>query len=275
MANEISVLSFVRGRPEDAEYVLLPFFFESKPLSDAQAPKWGMTILKAGSMRFRWNEQNKNRSKISEIFPQKEQVPIELIHSKSVVLAEKASDTEGIQADGIVTRNKNLLPTVTVADCMPIFLFDTVSQAIGVFHSGWKGTGIVAEGISLMQKEFGSNPQDIAAAIGPHIGDCCYFVNKERAEYFAATFGKKSVVINNEKNALSLTEANLFVLKNAGIKEENITIATDCTCCTKLQNGKNAFGSFRREAAFLSGNLDTEARSRKMTVQAAFCGYTS
>lgn len=69
---------------------------------------------------------------------------------------------------------------------------------------------------------------------------------------------------------LSLTDANLFAIKKSGILEENITVATDCTCCTKFSDGSFVFGSFRRQVAFLSENIDEETRKRSMTVQAAF-----
>ena len=70
--------------------------------------------------------------------------------------------------------------------------------------------------------------------------------------------------------SLDLTKANLFVLKKAGILEENITVATDCTCCSKFSDGKNVFGSFRRQAAFLPESVSLDEKSRAMTVQAAF-----
>ncbi len=284
------------------KFILLPFYFGGKPLPDEKSPRWGMTFLSAGTMRFRWNEKNDNRDKIfEEILESKNSkdkkiVPIELIHSKIVVEAKKFGDTKNVQADGIVTKNRNLIPAVTVADCVPIFLYDTKTGAFGAFHSGWKGTGIAENGVKKMAELYGSKPEDICAAIGPHIQNCCYNIDEERAKYFIENFGKDCVSEifvsetkvsksglsrknsgNQEKKfpyALSLTQANLFVLKKAGIYEENIVVAKDCTCCTKFSNGKNVFGSFRREAASLPSkilkNLKKDELSRKMTVQAAF-----
>ena len=268
----ITVLDYIQVPPEKARFLQVPFFFGSQPIVSPTAPRWGMTLCAAGSLRFRWNEQNEKRVLLSEMFPGKEIAPIELIHSKIVVEAECAADTKNIQADGIISKNRNIVPTVTVADCVPIFLFDTVSGAFGIFHSGWKGTGIVAEGVKLMGERFGTKPKNVAAAIGPHIGSCCYAVDEERAGFFKAHFGEKSVVMRAEKPMLSLTEANLFVLKNAGIQDENIVVSTDCTCCTKSASGKPIFGSFRREAAFLPSSFSNDEKSRAMTVQAAFIG---
>ena len=291
------------------KFVLVPFYFDGKPLADEKSPRWGMTLLSAGTMRFRWNEKNENREKIfeeileSENSREKKIVPIELIHSKIVVEAKNCGDTQNLQADGIVTKNRNLIPTVTVADCVPIFLYDTKTGAFGAFHSGWKGTGFAEAGVKKLAELYGSKPEDICAAIGPHIQSCCYNIDEERAKYFIENFGKdcvsenkfseskslenvredsksesskKSVENQDEKfpYALSLTQANLFILKKAGIKEENIVATKDCTCCAKFSNGKNVFGSFRRQAASLPQkilkNLEKEELSRKMTVQAAF-----
>lgn len=333
MINEVEIVKILESEnqkndknhnipPEDKKFFIFPFYFDGKPLtnsdsngSDEKFPRWGMTLLRAGTMRFRWNEENLNREKIfSEILTayhsesgeessksvilseakqarqnNKKVVPLELIHSKIVVDAESENDTKNVQADGIITRNPDLIPTITIADCVPIFLLDTKTRAFGIFHSGWKGTGIAGIGIQKMREIFGSKPEDISAAIGPHIQKCCYCIDEERAKYFKENFGEKCISkigdcqvksgngkFGNSSDftkfpySLSLTEANLFVLKNAGIKEENIVVATDCTCCSKFSNGKNVFGSFRRQAAFLPADVDKEKRSRSMTVQAAF-----
>ena len=308
MINKISVkASLEKASSQNAEYITLPCYENGQPMKSSPEEKqavWGMTLLKAGSMRVRWNETNEKRAAtIKKILSEVKKsvcsgncssaegicdcklrlAPIELIHSRDVFVTEKEGDTKNLKGDGLITKNSLLVPAVTVADCLPDFLYDKKIKAIGAFHSGWKGTGIAGNGVKKMQEEFGSKPEDILAAIGPHIGSCCYFVDKERADYFTQNFGEKCIEkaenpANEEEAALikrfpyrlSLTEANLFVLRQAGIKEENIVVAEDCTCCTKFTDGKNVFGSFRRQAAFLPGQIDADTRSRSMTVQAAF-----
>lgn len=245
------------------------------------APRWGMTFRAAGSMRFRWNENNVLRDKmLSEICAnasagaQLLPVPLELIHSKIIHVAESSGDTFEMQGDGIVTRNACLLPVVTVADCAPIFLYEQKSGAFGVLHSGWKGTGIVAEAVRLMCEKFGAAPSSVLVAMGAHIRECCYCVDEERAEYFRKNFCDECVVkidgvangktsAGNQKYFLSLEKANLSVLKKIGVPENHVTVATDCTCCDDM------FGSFRREAC----GKDAQPQQNMMTVQAAFCGY--
>ena len=52
----------------------------------------------------------------------------------------------------MITKNPSLMPVVTVADCMPLYLYDSVSGVFGVVHSGWKGTGIIGEALNLAKK---------------------------------------------------------------------------------------------------------------------------
>ena len=287
-----------------SKFITLPFYHSGKVLDSKEEPhgRWGMTLLTAGSMRFRWNETNSNRtetlqsilktleSPFSERGSNKEDclkiLPLELIHSKIVYNAKSLEDTKNRQGDGIITDNPLLVPAVTVADCLPLFLYDKKKKAFGAFHSGWKGTGIAGEGVRKLIEDYSSSTDDICAAIGPHIGDCCYFVDESRAEYFTQNFGpdcirkiSSSETFKSEEEEklalkfswrLSLTQANLYVLKEAGIPEENIVIARDCTCCTSFKNGTKVFGSFRRQAAFLPPEVDNDTRSRSMTVQTAF-----
>ena len=283
------------------KYIVLPFYHNGKPLESGK--KWGMTLLKAGSMRFRWNEKNPLREKLLKDIIEENRphvcsgecagesqschcrpvlTTIELIHSKTVYAAECSEDVYGKKGDGIVTSSEMLVPSVTVADCVPVFLYDPVRGVFGIVHSGWKGTGIIGEAIRLAEEKYGSRPEDLSVAIGPHIGKDCYCVDEGRKEWFLENFGDCVYKIPDKRKiqrtsdgkvleySLDLTRANLFVLKKAGVKEENIVAASDCTCCSVFFDGSFVFGSFRRQSAFLPESLSAEERSRSMTVQAAF-----
>ena len=157
---------------------------------------------------------------------------------------------------------------------MPLYLYDPVTDVFGIVHSGWKGTGIVADAIKLAEKEYGAKAKDFCIVLGPHIRDCCYIVNEERAEYFRKNFTPNCVRpleegIKVEWNAgggqlyrLSLEKANLAALKKVGVPEENIWSHTACTCCSSV-NGEYIYGSNRRETS-LAGQPD------KFTVMSAF-----
>ena len=214
------------------------------------APDWGMSLCAAGSMRFRWNEQNENRTAfLSQLSAGGyETVPIELIHSHQVYAVSSPADTSGKLGDGIITHNRTLIPVVTVADCMPVFLYDPVSRVFGVLHSGWKGTGIAVDAIRLASSLYGSQARDFRVVMGPHIHRCCYRIDRERAAYFANQFTPACVQETEGGFCLSLADANRAALLKAGVLQEHITISDECTCCTKLPDGSFKFGSFRREA---------------------------
>ena len=234
------------------------FYFGGKPLADA--PMWGMSIRSAGSMRFRWNETNPVRDAFLQDVAGSDHdiVPVELIHSKIVYTVSHKEDTFGCTGDGIITSNRKLIPVVTAADCMPIFIYDVRTGVFGALHSGWKGTGIVETALRQAQKDFGSNINDFCVVMAPHIHDCCYVIDKDRADYFRENFCFSCVrpVSDSENSdfyALSLADANLSVLKKLGLPEENVYICSECTCCNEK------FGSFRREAVSCGGAFTVQA----------------
>ncbi len=266
----------VRDSIGDKDYVLLPFYKDGKPLT--RGARWGMTVRRAGTMRFRWNETNENRERLlAALCGTRLPVSLELTHSKTVYDITSPTDTDGRTGDGMITRNDALVPVVTVADCVPVFLYDERTGVFGICHSGWRGTGIIGNALALAREKYGTNPRDVCVAIGPHIHDCCYTVDESRAAYFAEQFTPacvKSMIGENGNTCyrLSLATANGAVLARSGIRAENIVIADDCTACSQDTCGDYPFGSFRRQAAFLR-QLSADEQSRAMTVQAAFCGW--
>lgn len=265
-----------------SDFITFPFIRNGITLDNKDAPVCGLTVLSCGSMRFRWNEENILRqtklTEISQLFDGKTFVPVELNHTKIVYDVKNSDDTKGFVGDGIITLNRNLIPTVTVADCVPIYFFDPITRVFGIVHSGWKGTGIIKEALELAHKNYNAQPQNFCVAIGPHIHECCYIVDSVRAKYFSDNFGteclkplEQNVHVDwkfsqscTEKKLyrLSLAKANLFILQKLGIPKENIFIHEDCTCCSK----NSFYGSNRRET------LET-GKSDCFTAQAAFIVY--
>ncbi len=138
--------------------------------------------------------------------------------------------------DGLVTNAKNVALVTQFADCTPLLFLDPKNNAIGSCHSGWRGTvkRIGKKTVELMQKEFGSDPNDIICAIGPNIGKCCYEVDDAVFnEFKSAGFDTKLIFTEkgNGKYMLDLRKANELILLNSGIKKENIDISDICTCC--------------------------------------------
>ncbi len=140
--------------------------------------------------------------------------------------------------DGLITDDQGLILATFYADCVPIFLADPDKRAIGLFHSGWKGTaGRMGErAIIAMREAFGTHPEHVKAAIGPSICQDCYEVGNEVASVFAGLFGSDSHLIlkpgkEEGKYQLSLWEANRRILLEAGVLPENLEVTDLCTCC--------------------------------------------
>ena len=159
------------------------------------------------------------------------------IHSDIVnIVNEYLSELEG---DALITSNKNLGLGISAADCTNIYMYDPVNKIISAVHSGWAGTEkkILEKVISIMNKKFNVNPQNLFVYIGPTISQRNYEVGSE----FKNKFNRKYLSTNNEKYHLDLKVANLDILKNSGIPEDQIEISDICTYSNK------EFHSFRRD----------------------------
>ena len=139
--------------------------------------------------------------------------------------------------DGLITNEPGVVLATFYADCVPLYFVDTKNKAIGLSHSGWKGTvGRMGQAtLQLMAEEFGTNPTDVVAAIGPSICQDCYEVSEDVAGQFADEFRnhQDEILINkgNGKYQLNLWKANEIVLTEAGVKKDNIAVTNICTCC--------------------------------------------
>ena len=139
--------------------------------------------------------------------------------------------------DGLVTDEPGVVLSTFFADCVPLYFVDTVNRAIGLSHSGWRGTvGRMGQRtLEKMAAEFGTNPQDVVAAVGPSICQDCYEVSEDVADEFIKEFSGHAdeILINkgNGKYQLDLWKTNEIVLIEAGVKKENIAVTNICTCC--------------------------------------------
>ena len=203
------------------------------------APLCIITTRAAGSMGSNISPKDEKRNKIMDILGIDKIVSLIQEHT-DIVFDSKEIDSNSIIGDGIITLEKKVL-AVTVADCLPIFLYDSKNNAYGIVHSGWKGTGIALNAVNKMLACYGTKPEDIHIAIGPSIGKCCYSVDRERALNFALKWGNNTIIEKKSSYFLDLKKANKLMLENAGVK--NITIDKNCTCCN------SEFHSYRRDGA--------------------------
>jgi hypothetical protein len=161
---------------------------------------------------------------------------LDLSHSRKVIFPSESGDA----ADGIVLApDLGLAASVTVADCMPIWILDRGSGAFGILHSGWRGTGILAVAVRAMAERLGSAPDSMAVILGPAIGPCCYSVPAERAAKFSAEFGAAAVSRRGDGWRLDLRSANVSIAEGLGIGRV-LSIEACSSCDERL-------GSYRRQ----------------------------
>lgn len=140
--------------------------------------------------------------------------------------------------DGMVTNIHGICLVTLYADCVPLYFVDPVQKAIGLSHSGWRGTvgKIGKETIRKMEEQYGSDPKDILAAVGPSICKDCYEVSEDvilefqknfKERYWKDLFYRKE----NGKYQLDLWKANEIIFKESGILPEHIAVTNVCTHC--------------------------------------------
>lgn len=178
-------------------------------------------------------------------FSEKDIVTSDQTHTANVRIITEEDRGNGItkprpytDVDGMITNVRGLVLATFYADCVPLYFVDPVHHAIGLSHSGWRGTvaKIGAVTIRKMQETYGTDPKDVYAAIGPSICQNCYEVSEDvilefqksfAPEHWEKLFYKKE----NGKYQLNLWEANKIIFTETGITENHISMPGICTCC--------------------------------------------
>jgi hypothetical protein len=194
-----------------------------------------------------------NRSLLARTFgiTMEQLVTVRQNHGSDLLVIDAPNDDVshflGIEADGIITNQPAIMIGVTVADCVPILLYDPDRKVIAAVHAGWQGTAatIVARAVKGMQTIFGTDPAAVKAAIGPCINRCCYQVDqpvkdgfKDQPELWLAV----SEPDGTGAWRLDLALANRMQLEDAGLSSLNIQTAGACVCCHK-----ELYFSYRRD----------------------------
>ena len=187
-------------------------------------------------------------------------------HTTNVRRVTKADAGKGVvipkdytDVDGLITNEPGIVLSTFYADCVPLYFVDPVHRAIGLSHSGWRGTvnkmGQVT--IEAMKREFGSKPEELYCAIGPSICQDCYEISRDVAEEFMKAFPEhvNDILLqkSEEKFQLDLWKANEIVMLESGILPEHLAVTNICTCCnpTELFSHRASKGKRGNLAAFL------------------------
>lgn len=160
-------------------------------------------------------------------------------HTTNVaVVREEDRGKRFMETDGMVTDVPGICLVTFYADCVPLYFVDPVHRAIGLSHSGWRGTVKRMGQVTLerMKEAYGTKPEDVFAAIGPSICQDCYEVSGDVIEEFRENFSEFvwSQLFYEKENGnyqLNLWRANQIVLTEAGVEAQNIAVTNLCTHC--------------------------------------------
>ena len=239
----------------------------------------GFSTRHAGNLGFTKDASRPTVERDREVFVQRitrsdawPLVTLRQIHSDIIHHVKQASE-HPLAGDGLLTRTPGLLIAIQTADCLPVIVADSRKRAIAVFHAGWRGTvkRIVEKGVGEMRRDFGTQPKDVYATIGPGVHECCYQVGPEVRERFESQFAYAADLFRETKESdeiherypllfltarapghgeshfpkkifLDLVEANRRQLLDSGVPAKHITASPLCTSC----RGDLLF-SYRRE----------------------------
>ena len=173
-------------------------------------------------------------------------------HSDIVRVVTKA-DHQGVdhhtypECDGLVTNDPGTALVIFTADCTPILLHDPVTGAVGACHAGWRGTAadIAGKTVRAMVENFGCKPENIHAAVGPNIAQCCFQTDADVPQAMIDALGdaaKAHIRTDGEKYYVNLKAINSLFLARAGVLQTELSDA--CTACRT-----DLFWSHRRHGA--------------------------
>jgi purine-nucleoside/S-methyl-5'-thioadenosine phosphorylase / adenosine deaminase len=152
-------------------------------------------------------------------------------------------EIEGV--DALLTRKPGVGLMIQQADCQAVLLYDPVRRAIAAIHCGWRGSvnGVIAKTVLSMRDFFGTDPEDLLAAVSPSLGPCCAeFINykKELPEEFTR--------FQVRDRYFDFWQITRWQLAACGLKASAVTVAGICTVCSP------DYFSYRRACRRANGN---------------------
>ena len=139
------------------------------------------------------------------------------------------TSTRPPEADALVTTQRDVALAIFTADCVPIFIVDVTTPAIGIAHAGWRGTlaRIAVSTLARMETLFGTVAANCQIHLGPSIQKCCYTVSAELLTEFTDHFGTAVASGTN----LNLQLSNVNQLVEIGLPTAAISVSPFCTAC--------------------------------------------
>jgi len=163
---------------------------------------------------------------------EKNVIGIKSVNGDNIEIVTKEDSGNFIHnTDGLITNDKNVYLSITIADCLPIVIFEPQKEIISLIHSGWKGLEkrIAKKAVEKMEENFGINSKDLLVGIGPGIGVCHFEVKEDFTEKFKSY--PEAIIKKDGKSYVDLKLIAKRQLEEAGIKPESIGVSSVCTYC--------------------------------------------
>jgi YfiH family protein len=156
------------------------------------------------------------------------------IHSNKVVRVTVSGSTAALSCDALVTDQAGIAIGVTVADCVPLFAFNTEDRVVGLAHSGWRGmaSGMIEEFVRALSRIM-HRPASTCYIIGASIGECCYEVGRDFLDAFGEDEVRSFACRNRGRTSFDLKSAAASRLAGMGVSPARISIDRTCTSCRR------------------------------------------
>ncbi len=162
-----------------------------------------------------------------------------VVQEKHVGMGRRRDTPTPGTADAMITQALNVPIMTLAADCLPLLMYDPVQRGVAAVHAGWRSTvmDIAGETVRAMQREFGSDPKDILAFLGPAIGGCCNEVGPEVTAAWRdvardlGPLAELAVTRPSVKEHFDVPRANTLLLQRAGLLPAHIEVSSICTKC--------------------------------------------
>jgi YfiH family protein len=174
-------------------------------------------------------------------------VTMKQVHGDRLIEVKDPTIKEAGEADGMVTREKNIFLGILTADCVPMLFLAREQKIVAVVHAGWRGTlgGIAGKTVKFFLENYGVLPSELEVALGPSIDACCYQIGRDVEQPLIeqwAELASSSLQTRDNVTYLHLRNLNQAILHRAGIPQSQIFRVGPCTSCAKEE-----FFSYRRE----------------------------
>lgn len=134
------------------------------------------------------------------------------------------------ESDALITDEKRWLLAISVADCVPVLIYDEANGVVAGVHSGWRGTmqNIVGATIERLRREKGSAAAGLHVYVGAAASQCCYEVGEDVASRFDARYSRP---LGGGKYLFDNKGAVLDQLLACGVPSLQIELDPRCTIC--------------------------------------------